>query len=169
MAVGAERSLFAADQRDFCRKISGNVPPRQRKFGKLFCGEQGEKDAAVSLFFFYSIKEKIEFPRRENKCGDKEEEGARGQGRRRRGRQEGKGNDKKERRQGRQESRDNENAKVTTRKKVGAGKSRAAGRQKGFKEKIGKESAFGGRKKEKSVGRRRAFEEKGRRAGRQEF
>lgn len=42
---------------------------------------------------------------------------------------------------------DNENAKVTTRKKVGAGKSRAAGRQKGFKEKIGEQRAFGGAEK----------------------
>lgn len=129
MAVGAERSLFAADQRDFCRKISGNVPPRQRKFGKLFCGEQGEKDAAGFSFFLllYKRKNRVSAARKQ----------VRRQGRRggERARTAGGG--------------DNENAKVTTRKKVGAGKSRAAGRQKGFKEKIGKESAFGGAEKRK--------------------
>lgn len=61
MTVGSERNLFAADQRDFCRKISGNVPPRQRKFGKLFCGEQGEKDAAgfSSCLLLYKRKNRF--------------------------------------------------------------------------------------------------------------
>ena len=102
MTVGSERNLFAADKRNFCRKILENVPRRKRKLGKLFCGEQGEKDAAGFFFVFCFIKEKINFSRRENKYGDKEEEAARGQGRReagaarRQGQRECKGNDKKE-------------------------------------------------------------------------
>lgn len=134
--------IFAEKYRGTCRRDSGNS-------GNFFAASREKRTPRVSLFVFYSIKEKIDFSRRENKCGDKEEEGREGKDGGRRGRQEGKGNDKKERRQGRQESRDNENAKVTTRKKVGAGKSRAAGRQKGFKEKIGEESAFGGAEKRK--------------------
>ena len=42
---------------------------------------------------------------------------------------------------------DNENARATTGKKGGAGKPRAVGRQKDFKEKIGEQSAFGGAEK----------------------
>lgn len=86
MTIGSERNLFAADKRNFCRKILENVPRRKRKLGKLFCGEQGEKDAAGFFFVFCFIKEKINFSRRENKCGDKEEEAAPGS----RGRREGK-------------------------------------------------------------------------------
>lgn len=119
--------IFAEKYRGTCRRDSGNS-------GNFFAASREKRTPRVSLFVFYSIKEKIDFSRRENKCGDKKEEGREGKDGGRRGRQEG---------------RDNENAKVTTRKKGGAGKSRAAGRQKGFKEKIGKESAFGGAEKRK--------------------
>ena len=100
MAVGSERSLFAADQRDFCRKISGNVPPRQRKFGKLFCGEQGEKDAAGFSFCLLLYKRKNRFFAARKQVRRQERKGARGQGRReagaarRQGQRECKGNDK---------------------------------------------------------------------------
>lgn len=119
--------IFAEKYRGTCRRDSGNS-------GNFFAASREKRTPRVSLFVFYSIKEKIDFSRRENKCGDKKEKGREGKDGGRRGRQEG---------------RDNENAKVTTRKKVGAGKSRTAGRQKGFKEKIGKESAFGGAEKRK--------------------
>lgn len=67
--------IFAEKYRGTCRRDSGNS-------GNFFAASREKRTPRVSLFFFYSIKEKIEFPRRENKCGDKEEEGARGQGRR---------------------------------------------------------------------------------------
>lgn len=127
MTVGSERNLFAADKRNFCRKILENVPRRKRKLEKLFCGEQGEKDAAGFSFCLLLYKRKNRFFAARKQV--------RRQGRRggERARTAGGGGGKK--------------AGVTTRKKGGAGKSRAAGRQKDFKEKIGEQSAFGGAEK----------------------
>lgn len=139
--------IFAEKYRGTCRRDSGNS-------GNFFAASREKRTPRVSLFVFYSIKEKIDFSRRGNKCGDKEEEGAREQGRRE---------------AGRQENRDNENAKVTTRKKVGAGKSRAAGRQKGFKEKIGEQRAFGGAEKRKKRREKTGVRRKREKAGRKEF
>ena len=87
--------IFAEKYRGTCRRDSGNS-------GNFFAASREKRTPRVSLFVFYSIKEKIDFSRRGNKCGDKEEEGGErartaGSGAtRKQGQRECKGNDKKE-------------------------------------------------------------------------
>ena len=98
MTVGSERNLFAADKRDF----SGNIPPRKRKLEKLFCGEQGEKNAAGFSFCLLLYKRKNRFfaarkqVRRQGRRGGERARTAGGGATRKQGQRECKGNDKKE-------------------------------------------------------------------------